>query len=95
MKWGDMWENEYCQRCHNKRLKMYTMESHYIYQTLTIFKLDDGEMGREVGRGSEGRTGDYINIEVDSTSWYTKWMCILVWTWNRREPAIVSVGLFS
>lgn len=44
------------------------MESHYIYQTLTIFKLDDGEMGREVGRGSAGRKGDYINIEVDSTS---------------------------
>lgn len=90
-----MWENESCQRGHNKCLVMYTMESHYIYKTLMIFKLDEGEMGREVGRESEGRKGYYINIEVDSTSWWTKWMCILVWTWNRREPAIVSVGLIT
>lgn len=61
-------EWEYCQRCHNKRLKMYTMESHYIYQTLTIFKPDDGELGREVGREVREEKGDYINIEVDSTS---------------------------
>ena len=45
---------------------MYTMESHYIYKTPTIFKIDEGEMGREVGRESEGRKGDYINIEGDS-----------------------------